>query len=218
MTLMTSEVNPQAAGSGAVGGWQIWRPPVREELVCAPVPLASIRPPPTRLAMNGEVRVRRRAEICFRFGRSLPDYDAPYTREQIRAPIESCHPAVAALQPPPTDPGPSDPTTDVATGCGHWLLIYGKPSPGWPALGCHGQFVEQPDEIHPARERAAQAMRGGWMALVNVVTDSRARSANGTRCTLRDLTEPHAKNTLAARFRGDQVSKGGSYDATRRTG
>jgi thiamine pyrophosphate-dependent acetolactate synthase large subunit-like protein len=41
------------------------------------------------------------------------------------------------------------------------------------ALGCHGEHVEQPDEIRPALERAA---RSGKPAVVNVVTDSRARA------------------------------------------
>ena len=44
------------------------------------------------------------------------------------------------------------------------------------SLGCHGEFVEQPDAIRPALERAARAMRSGQTAVVNVVTDSRARA------------------------------------------
>ena len=41
------------------------------------------------------------------------------------------------------------------------------------ALGCHGEFVETPDGIRPALERAAGA---GVPAVVNVVTDWRARA------------------------------------------
>ncbi len=41
------------------------------------------------------------------------------------------------------------------------------------ALGCYGEFVETPDGIRPALERAADA---GVPALVNVVTDWRARA------------------------------------------
>jgi thiamine pyrophosphate-dependent acetolactate synthase large subunit-like protein len=41
------------------------------------------------------------------------------------------------------------------------------------ALGCHGEYVETPDGIRPALERAAEA---GVPALVNVVTDWRARA------------------------------------------
>lgn len=44
------------------------------------------------------------------------------------------------------------------------------------ALGCHGEFVERPDEIAPALRRAADAVAQGQVAVVNVVTDWRARA------------------------------------------
>ncbi|WP_442581647.1 thiamine pyrophosphate-binding protein [Mesorhizobium sp. ASY16-5R] len=44
------------------------------------------------------------------------------------------------------------------------------------ALGCHGEFVERPQDIRPALERAQAAVRSGRTAVVNVVTDSNARA------------------------------------------
>jgi thiamine pyrophosphate-dependent acetolactate synthase large subunit-like protein len=44
------------------------------------------------------------------------------------------------------------------------------------ALGCHGEYVERPEDIRPALERAAAAVLQGKVAVVNVVTDWRARS------------------------------------------
>lgn len=44
------------------------------------------------------------------------------------------------------------------------------------AFGCHGEYVEHPDDIRPALERAAAAVAQGQTAIVNVVTDWRARS------------------------------------------
>jgi thiamine pyrophosphate-dependent acetolactate synthase large subunit-like protein len=44
------------------------------------------------------------------------------------------------------------------------------------ALGGHGELVEQPDAIRPALDRAMAAMAKGLPALVNVVTDWRARA------------------------------------------
>jgi len=46
------------------------------------------------------------------------------------------------------------------------------------ALGGHGEFVESPEEIRPALERAAEAVRAGRPALVNVVTDANAQSSS----------------------------------------
>ncbi len=44
------------------------------------------------------------------------------------------------------------------------------------ALGCHGEYVEQPEDIRPALDRAAKAIAEGKPALVNVVTDWKARA------------------------------------------
>jgi acetolactate synthase-1/2/3 large subunit len=44
------------------------------------------------------------------------------------------------------------------------------------ALGGHGEFVEEPAEIRPALDRAAAALGDGKPALVNVVTDWKARA------------------------------------------
>jgi acetolactate synthase-1/2/3 large subunit len=43
-------------------------------------------------------------------------------------------------------------------------------------FGCHGEHVEKPDDIRPALERANAAVAAGKPAVVNVVTDPRARS------------------------------------------
>jgi acetolactate synthase-1/2/3 large subunit len=44
------------------------------------------------------------------------------------------------------------------------------------ALGCHGEYVETPDQIRPALDRAAEAVASGKPAVVNVVTDHMARA------------------------------------------
>lgn len=43
-------------------------------------------------------------------------------------------------------------------------------------LGAHGEYVERPQDIRPALERARQAIAAGVPALVNVVTDANARA------------------------------------------
>jgi len=44
------------------------------------------------------------------------------------------------------------------------------------ALGCYGEHVEKPEEIRAALERGAAAVAAGKTALINVVTDWRARA------------------------------------------
>jgi len=48
------------------------------------------------------------------------------------------------------------------------------------ALGCHGEYVEDPADIRPALERAAAAVARGQTAVVNVVTDWRARATTAS--------------------------------------
>jgi thiamine pyrophosphate-dependent acetolactate synthase large subunit-like protein len=44
------------------------------------------------------------------------------------------------------------------------------------ALGCHGEYVERPEDVRPALERAQRQVDEGRVALVNVKTDYRARA------------------------------------------
>lgn len=48
------------------------------------------------------------------------------------------------------------------------------------SLGGHGEYVESPEQIRPALERAMAAVREGRPALVNVVTDANAQSSSVT--------------------------------------
>jgi thiamine pyrophosphate-dependent acetolactate synthase large subunit-like protein len=43
-------------------------------------------------------------------------------------------------------------------------------------FGCYGEYVEQPEDIRPALERAQKKADDGMVALVNVKTDYRARA------------------------------------------
>jgi thiamine pyrophosphate-dependent acetolactate synthase large subunit-like protein len=43
-------------------------------------------------------------------------------------------------------------------------------------MGCHGEYVERPEDIRPALERAREAMKAGKSAVVNVLTDYKARA------------------------------------------
>lgn len=44
------------------------------------------------------------------------------------------------------------------------------------SLGCYAEYVERPEDIRPALERASKAVKNGTPALVNVATDANARA------------------------------------------
>ena len=48
------------------------------------------------------------------------------------------------------------------------------------ALGCHGEYVEEPGDIRPALERAQAKVDEGMVAVVNVKTDPKARAGTQT--------------------------------------
>ena len=141
---------------GAIGGWRICRSDSEPRCACAPLPLASVRPAPAHVITAGEVSARVEAELCFHVGRNLPDYDAPYTREQILAAIESRHPGVAVLNTHFTDPDALDRLTTVADGCGHRYLVYGQAAPDWSAFN--------PDHV------AISVLQGGRRGFSRVAT------------------------------------------------
>jgi thiamine pyrophosphate-dependent acetolactate synthase large subunit-like protein len=45
--------------------------------------------------------------------------------------------------------------------------------------GCHGEYVEKPDEIRLALERAKAAVSAGKAAVVNIITESADPFPNG---------------------------------------
>lgn len=45
------------------------------------------------------------------------------------------------------------------------------------ALGCHGEYVDEPDQLHDALIRALNATKKGQPALVNVITDLRSNAS-----------------------------------------
>lgn len=116
---------------GAIGGWRICRPDAQVSRACAPLPLASIRPAPTRLSTEHGLQARLQPELCFRLQRDLPDYDAPYSREQVRVAIGSVHPGIVMLHPGASNHCSLDPLNAIAHGCDQRYLIYGAAVADW---------------------------------------------------------------------------------------
>ena len=64
---------------------------------------------------------------------------------------------------------------DKILGGPHWLEL-DRYDIMAQALGAHGEYVEKPEDIRPALDRAQKKIDEGMCALVNVKTDYRARA------------------------------------------
>ena len=75
-------------------------------------------------------------------------------------------------------------------------------------LGCYGEYVERPDEIRPALNRAQREVDRGSVALVNVKTDDRGHY--GDFCPIRHLSI--AGTTRGRRAAGVNRDASGGHD------
>ena len=120
-----------AARMGGIGGWKVGAPGPDATPACAPMWLSGIHVSPAHLpAARWSMRTVE-AEISVRLGSSLPAYAAPYTAEQVKAAIDSCHPAIEVLDSRFTDPEALDDLTRLADSASHGCFVHGAAFEAW---------------------------------------------------------------------------------------
>ncbi len=107
---------------GPVGGWRICRAEPGARLAAAPVPIAMFQPEPALLAPSGHGTLCVRPALALELGRSLPEYDAPFSESEVAKAIGNTRPAVLVLD----SSGSEDPLTAIAEFCGCATVIYGR--------------------------------------------------------------------------------------------
>ncbi len=116
---------------GAIGGWRICVAEPAAPLTCAPLPLATIHPGSIRLTAGGPDLVRAQPVLCLRVGRTLPDYDAPFTHQQTIDAIETASLGAEILEPHLGRMIDTDRLAAIADSCGHAALVHGRSVRGW---------------------------------------------------------------------------------------
>lgn len=118
---------------GPVGGWKVGASgkDADAHVSCAPLPLGGLHGDgaildPRRFTLRGV-----EAEICVRMGRDLPPRDVPYSRAEVIAAIDTCHPAIEVLQSRFVDPDVQDRLSQLADLISHGALIVGPPIAAW---------------------------------------------------------------------------------------
>lgn len=121
---------------GPVGGWRICSAEPEARLAAASLPVAMFRPEPALLAPIGQGKLCVRPALALELGRSLPEYDTPFSESEVVGAVGSTRPAVLVID-SSCDEGPDDdPLAAIAGSCGRASVIYGRAIvPGLPQAG-----------------------------------------------------------------------------------
>ena len=122
-----------AAQLGPIGGWKVGHSPATGVFTCAPLPRTGVYPSPA--AIDAACTERGiEAEIAVTLAADLPPRDAPYGEADLRAAIESAHPAIEVLQSRFADPAAVDGLSKLADSLGHHALVVGPAMPHWDGV------------------------------------------------------------------------------------
>lgn len=123
-----------AEAYGEIGGWKIGAPSPDATPLFAPMPKQWVGPDSSLLAGD---RIQYRgleAEIAFLVGQDLPPRETPYTREEVLAAMESCHPAIEELETAFVDPSAVARNSQLADLQMHGAFIYGPAYADWRSV------------------------------------------------------------------------------------
>jgi 2-keto-4-pentenoate hydratase len=165
---------------GAIGGWKVGAAGPAAAPNCGPMPVSGIhfghvRLPGARWPMRAV-----EAEICFRLATDLAFKDGPFTRQQVIAAIDSCHPGIEVLQSRFVDPNTLDPMTSLADSLGHGCYIVGPQISNWQSLNFAEESVRV---VVNGREEVARVANpaGDMLRLVEWLANEGAGWAGGLR-------------------------------------
>ena len=164
---------------GPVGGWKVGYSPAAGTFTCAPVPRALVLPSPAEIGPACTDR-EIEGEIAVTLGADLPPRPAPYTEAELRAAIESAHPAIEVLQSRFVDGGAVDPLSVLADSLGNYALVVGPAMPHWAGVDLRHETVRV--VVNGREVKAATGNPGGdILPMLCWLADAGARWAGGLR-------------------------------------
>ncbi|WP_263381510.1 2-keto-4-pentenoate hydratase [Granulicella arctica] len=123
-----------AVAYGEIGGWKVGSPTADGTPIFAPMPRNWIAPAAAVLSEQTHRYRGLEAEIAFMMGEDLPPRATPYTREEVVAAIESCHPAIEVLESGLVDPAAAARMSMLADLQMHGGFVYGPACPEWKSI------------------------------------------------------------------------------------
>lgn len=166
---------------GDVGGWKIGAPAADATPVFAPMPAAW-------MARTGAIlygpsyRFRGiEAEIAFLLGEDLPPRDTPYTRDDVFAAIESCHPAIEELESGFVDPRVVPKFSSFADLQMHGGFVFGPAIPDWRSIDFSAESVTLAVDGTVRVERTGSNTSGDLLRLLPWLANEGAARTGGLR-------------------------------------
>ncbi|MER2491727.1 fumarylacetoacetate hydrolase family protein [Catenovulum sediminis] len=83
---------------GAVGGWKCLLPPADDKVVVAPIFSDTVHSGANCSLFADNEKARLEPEIAFVLGQYLAAKDTPYTADEVKAAVKSCHMALELMQ------------------------------------------------------------------------------------------------------------------------
>jgi 2-keto-4-pentenoate hydratase len=164
---------------GPIGGWKVGASGPDAKPSAAPLPASGIMAEPALLSPAYTDRLVE-AEIAFRIGRDLPPRDAAYTREEVLAAIESCHPVIEVVQWRIADWRQAPAGLKLADGIGHGALVVGEAVPGWQGIDFAALAVRQ-EIAGEAPKQGVGNPAGDMIRLIAWLADEGAVWAGGLK-------------------------------------
>jgi 2-keto-4-pentenoate hydratase len=118
----------------AIGGWKVGAPSADATPIFAPMPQAWISWSGCELRGITHRYRGLEAEIAFLIGEDLPPRDTAYSRDEVLAAIESCHPAIEVLESAFVDPTQASRLSMIADLQMHGGFVYGPACPDWQRI------------------------------------------------------------------------------------
>jgi 2-keto-4-pentenoate hydratase len=165
------------ASLGEIGGWKVGATGPDATPVCAPMLKAGLHNAPAVLHGADFSTRDIESEIAFIIGQDLPPRPTPYTRDEVVAAIESCHPGIEVLQSRFADPTHVDPLSNLADLIRHGAYVTGAPIAGWQHLDFSHVTVTQ--AIGEAVQHHRGNPAGDMIRLVQWLANTGATWAGG---------------------------------------
>lgn len=164
-----------------IGGWKVGAPTPDATPMYAPMPLNWMSC--TGCEMRGITHRLRgiEAEIAFLIGKDLPPRDTPYTREEVIAAIESCHPAIEVIESAFIDPLQTDRLSMIADLQMHGGFVFGDAVPNWQTLDFTQEHVTLAIDGAVRVERTGSNTSGDLLRLLPWLANEGASRTGGLK-------------------------------------